>query len=264
MDKITELLIKLKLFSPMFINPALLAKAPEIIAGVGAVGKGISKMALGAKQKREAKKLNPVRPNREVQDEYNENAAMYRNMVYAKDPSALRALENINQGVATQTSQAAKYAKSGGDVLNMLSQSQQNANQAYSDLSAQESANRRANMSAYQAANEAVAREKQSNWEYNRKEKFEEDAATKAALTEASIKNKQAGATEAIGGVAKTAGSIIGGKNGGEDMASPNAKPKGKKSKIKVSKKGIQSEVGLKEAPSLNTPAMGGILGMLK
>jgi hypothetical protein len=268
MDKITQLLIKLKLFNPLFIDPMTVATAakyaPDVIAGIGAIGQGIGKRRLARKQKKEAEAITTPRPKYEVKDERLENAAMYRNLIQGSDPLAKQAEANIEKQVANQASQASKYAKSGGDVLNMLGASQNMANTAYTDIMAQSEASRRSLMSGYSAANTAIADEKQKAWDYNKKQKYDEDMATKAALTESSIQNKAAGGKELAAGLSK--GASIAGEILGGDMAAPGANPKGKKnakSKTSVSKKGIQKEVGLKQAKGLDTPDFGGIMGML-
>lgn len=193
------------------------------IAKVGGIFQGIRKGILGLKQKSQANKMNPTRPTQKVNKETTENAAMYRNAVQGADPIANRATENIARGVSNQTSQAAKYATSGADVLNMLGSSQNQANQAIQDVAANSAKRKESMMGAYARANTALAGEKDKAFDYNRKERFKEDTAKKSALEMAGKKNLNTGISETIGGAAKLAGTE--GAEGGteKDSAAPGA-----------------------------------------
>ena len=185
----------------------------EKIAGIGALAMGIGKGIFGLSQLRKAKRIKPVRPTYKPQKEIKESAAMWRNQLYAADPVEKRAEENIASNLANQTGQAAKYASSGTDVLNLLGNQQMQANKSTLDLAAQSSERRASNMSAYQTALKDLAREKQKAFDYNKVQSFDEKTAAKSALQEGGIKNLKSGAQESIAASAKLAG--------GKDKAKP-------------------------------------------
>ena len=242
------------------------AKIPELIAGGGALLQGASKTVLGMKQKRKAKQIKPVRPVYEVPKEKLETAAMYRNQLRGEDPVTKRAEASIEKQAANQVGRASKYATSGADVLGMLGVIQEGTSEATQNLAAQAAQRRSANMSAYARAMEDVASEKSKAWDYNKKQKFEEMSATKAALTEAGLRNTRSGTKEMIAAGSKIAGTLNKGESG--DNASPNnAKPgmTGKKKKpVKVNKKGIQKDTSLGKSVDLPSPSGGGIMSMMK
>lgn len=211
-----------------FFPPEVLEEGLSLAIGPAAIpiAMGAAKGIMGASQMIKASKINAVRPEMQVQDEYGQNVSMMENALYGNTPEDQYASDAIRQSTANVVQQASKYSRSGSDVLSMLGSANQQELSALRGEASARSQRRVGLMNALSRAKESLASEKQKAWDYNLRQKYEEDAAAKAALNEAGIKNIQAGVSDIAGGAmkggggGKTPGGIV---SGGADGASPGA-----------------------------------------
>lgn len=202
-----------------------LQKAPELIAGTGAWLQGRKQRRLGRKQLKKAEGISDVRPRYDIPKEYREGLATARNLYQGEDPVAKQARENIQKGTSDLVARAGKYATSGADVLGMLGAGQQQENVAMQQQAAQNAAQRRASMSAYQTALTQMGQQQEEAFKYNVDDPYKERVKTKAALTEAGLKNKQLGSKAQWGAASKLAGTIVEGMGQGKSQTDDAAGP---------------------------------------
>lgn len=257
MDKLSEILIKLGLFSPVSVLPLLGAGAA--ISKAGALATSGAKWWKGMQQKAKAKKINDRRAVKKVQDETIENKSMYANALKGEDAASSRARENIQQGVASTVGQAKRSVSDGGGVLSALTASNQAAGQAERDVAADEAVRKTNLMSQLAAANTALAEEKDSVWDYNRRQKQEEAKAEKKNLLDAAAANKMEGAKGMIAAGAK----IAGGDKGEAGSSGPQKISKrAQKNNAKLNTDKTKMAKG-KQVKGLKKPAGGGIMGIM-
>jgi hypothetical protein len=176
----------------MPIPLALLASIPAVFQG-----------AAGVIQRRKAARLNPIRPTYTIPNAVNENVAAARQAAYSSMPGYGSALNNLQAGTANAF-RAAQMAGNGSSALAVLAAAQGNeANgmNALASQNAQYNAQQRANL---QGQLGVLAGEQRFMWDYNQRQKFEEESSAKAALVESANRNV-AGSLSGLSSIALTA-----------------------------------------------------------
>tara|TARA_R110002126_G_scaffold86464_1_gene208609 strand:+ start:3373 stop:4071 length:699 start_codon:yes stop_codon:yes gene_type:complete len=209
MDKLSEILIKLGLFSPISVLP--LRGAGAVISKAGALATSGAKFVKGLKQKAKAKKINDDRINKTMNEEVLRNTATARNSAYAPDAASSRARENVQQGVASTVTQAKTASNDGGGVLSAITASNQAAGQTERDIATDESTRKGSLMKELAAARTAQSKERDVVFN-DKVAARDERVAEKKGLLDAAAANKMEGAKGMIAAGAKLAGGDKGAK----------------------------------------------------
>lgn len=164
-------------------------------AALPTIFKGVS----GALQLNKANQINPIRPEYKRSNQIREQTAMaYQNAMSNRLAGQSMAENNINRSTQNVISNAQQSAGSSTDLIAAYTAAQANENAAMNDLagkSAQQQQQHRMALSQ-QLGNEANFVDKE--WDYNKRKKYEEEAAAKAAL-EGSGRQNLFGAASDIG-----------------------------------------------------------------
>lgn len=185
---------------------------------------GVAKAGVGAYQMWKGSKMKAERPTMEVQPEHAQNVSMIENQMYGQTAGDKYAEQGIRQSTQNIVQQASKYARSGSDVLSMLGGAQAQEMGAMRGETMRREQRQVSLMGALSAARNKLAEEKQRAWDYNLRQKYEEDAAAKAAMKEAGMRNIEAGVTD-VAGAAMQGG--MGGSGGSFSPAPQGLSPRG-------------------------------------
>lgn len=161
---------------------------------------GIASMALGSisglnqlltarSQKRMADRIQAIRPTYQVSNELLENANTARQAANANMAGYGTALNNLQAGTA-QAARAAQLAGGGQNALAAIAAANQNQANASNDLATQNAQHRVQMMGNLQNQLGTLADERRKSWQYNQADRYTENSAAKAALTNASQSNK--------------------------------------------------------------------------
>lgn len=169
------------------------------LAAVPAIFQGIS----GLQQKRQANRMNVQRPTYTIPGALNESISMARQSAHAAIPGLGTAQNNILASTANAF-RSAQMAGSGSNALAFLAAAQGNEANSMSNLAvqnAQFNTGQRANL---QNQLGVLAGEQRNAWDWNHRQKFEDESAAKAGLLEAANLNI-AGSLSGLSSVAMTA-----------------------------------------------------------
>lgn len=277
MDKLSEILIKLGLFSPMSVLPLLAAAkaAPMVAKGLkgakgakgikGAKGKGGILSTLGAgitsgakfikgmQQKKKAKGINDDRINKTMNKEVLANTASALNAVHGQDAAAENAKANVQRNLANTAEKVKQAGSSSADVISAITASGQLAGQTLGDIATDASVikdSRRGNLAA---ARTAQSRERDAV-HADKVAARDERVAEKKSLLDAAAANKMEGAKGMFAAGAKA----LGGDKGEAVGSGPqeiSKKAQKNNSKLNVDKTKMAKG---KQVKGLKKPAFGG------
>jgi len=179
-----------------------------VAAAVG-VGTAIYSGVRAAKQKKEAKKLEDQNrfPGQDTPDAVKEAEQLAQNAANTGLPGA--SMQMAQRGIDRNTATALGAAKSRGSGLAAIPYIQQQANDANLNLSAAD-ANMRAQKQA-QLINQknAVGAYQQNAWDWNKKQRYIQNAAAVRALLGASRENMNNAIDRGLGAATSVAGSFV-------------------------------------------------------
>jgi hypothetical protein len=164
---------------------------PLALGALGAVG-SLSQMYTAYRQNRAANKMNPVRPEYQIPGALQESVGMARQSANGMMPGMGVAQNNLMAGTAN-ANRAAQLAGNGNNALATIAAAQGNEGNAMNNLAAQNAQYNVGQRQNLQGQLGALASQQQQAWDWNHKQKFQEEAAAKAALQGASMQNMHAG-----------------------------------------------------------------------
>ncbi|ARS36815.1 hypothetical protein [Pontibacter actiniarum] len=169
-----------------------LAAAPAIYQGVS-----------GILQKRKANRINAVRPTYNIPGAVHESVDMARQSANAAMPGYGTAQNNI-KGATANAVRSAQLAGSGNSMLAAIAAAQSNESNSLLNLATQSAQHQAAQRQNLQGSLMNLAQYKDKAWDWNEKQKYQEKAAAKAALTEAANQNIN-GAISGLASIGTTA-----------------------------------------------------------
>lgn len=161
-------------------------------AAIPAIFQGIT----GIKQARQANKMQPVRPTYAIPGAVGESVDMARMGANGLMPGYGTAQNNL-QGSTSNAVRSAQMAGSGNNVLATIAAAQGNEANAMNNLATQNAQFRFGQRGNLQNSLMNLAGFQDKAWDYNKRLKYDEEAAAKAALTEGSMHN----INSAVGGL---------------------------------------------------------------
>lgn len=167
-----------------------------VLGGVGALGKTIA----GIDQMKKASQINPVWAQYNENPLAAQNLGAVKNLFYGKNRAFTQAEANIRQAQANQMANAQRNAPDSATLLATGAGAAGNANQAFSNLAAQESQQQAGvldNLSRAYAMSIAEGDKVQAN----RLMKYQLDAQAQAALRESGLGNIFGGIGDIAGGI---------------------------------------------------------------
>lgn len=167
-----------------------------VLGGVGALGKTIA----GIDQMKKASQINPVWAQYNENPLAAQNLGAVKNLFYGKNRAFTQAEANIRQAQANQMANAQRNATDSATLLATGAGAAGNANQAFSNLAAQESQQQAGvldNLSRAYAMSIAEGDKVQAN----RLMKYQLDAQAQAALRESGLGNIFGGIGDIAGGI---------------------------------------------------------------
>jgi hypothetical protein len=191
---------------------------PLIVAGAVAAGGAIAKGIRARKQRREAAKIDTTRPILERSRASIENEQNARQAAGSTRLPGQSIAENaIGAQTARATNSIQQTGGSTGEIINGLTNIDQNARNAGNDLAFQGAQLNQQNKSALTNVLNNVAEEEKEIWDYNKNQPFQTNSLRKQALLDASARNSDAAIQEIQDGAKNMATSYQYGKalNGG-------------------------------------------------
>lgn len=161
------------------------------------------KLLSAHKQKKQAEELlrkNP-RPTQGVESEYYQNLNMAMNRASSNMPGTNYMRNKIGGNAANAVNSAVQVGQSPDAILGTIAAVNDNSNNAYADLEYQNSLYRDKGLDLILNANEKIAQEKKSAWEWNSKQKYLDAVNAASALQNAAGQNTFSGLND----LAKTA-----------------------------------------------------------
>lgn len=178
--------------------------SPELVSLFVQMGPTIYQGMLGRNQGKEAEKLRQsiVRPTMGIQEGYQKSLGMAQQNASSRYMSNQRAVEQgIEQSGADILGTASQSATSTQDMQSILKKVSEDMTKAKGNLGIAASSDYDKKQLALQQAYQTMGGLEQNAWDYNTRQKYDEDAAAAAALETSSIKNR-AGALQGFGQVA--------------------------------------------------------------
>lgn len=161
---------------------------PLLAAGISLIP-SIYKGIAGMKQARDAKRINPINPNYQMNQQVIDNARIlgdrYGNY---QMPGYGQAVNNINTGEASALAAGTQAASSGGDVLDLITKLNYNKGQNLNSLATQSAQGKEQALREYLQANAAAGEEYQAMNAYQRAE-YDKKIREKAALLQQGNEN---------------------------------------------------------------------------
>ena len=182
--------------------------SPELVSLMVQMGPTIYQGMLGRKQAKEAEKLRSslVRPEMPIQPGYQKALGMAEQAAGSRYMSNQRAVEQgIEQSGADLLGTASQSATSTGDMQAILKKVSEDISKAKGNLGMQAASDYEKRQLALQQMYQTMGGLEQTQWDYNTKQKFGEDAAATAALEGASYTNK----ARALQGFGQAAGQFL-------------------------------------------------------
>lgn len=159
---------------------------PMIAALAPTIFKGLS----GLNQIRKGKAMNPVRPEYEIPDAITDNTAMFRARANTQRLPGQSMYENqIESGMAGNLNALQQSGVSGAALAASANAMNSSSAGSINQLANMGMQNQMQNQQLLANANQTQAGFEDKAWDYNEKQKFEEEAAARSALLEAG--NKQ-------------------------------------------------------------------------
>ena len=160
----------------------------------------------GLKQTRQAGRMNPVRPTAALNASTTAATGIAQNLANAGMAGYGQAIGNVRQNTAS-TVRAAQESGSANNALAVIAAAGANENQAVGNLDVQNAKFRQSGQQFLAGQLNRQAGEEQRVWDWNTRQKYLEQAATKSALTQAGAQNTN----NALGGLA--AAIVMGARN---------------------------------------------------
>lgn len=192
-----------------------------LVAGAIGVGGAIAKGIRARKQRKEANKINPVRPEMVRTGASEENEAMFRN---AANSTRLPGQSYAENQIGAQTARAANAIQqtggSTGEIISGLSQVDENSRKATNDLAFQGAQFQQQNKQLFGQVLNNVSEEQKDIFDYNKNQPYQSDVVRKQALLDASSRNTDNAidqATDAASNFGVAAGYVQPGSNANEN-----------------------------------------------
>jgi len=182
--------------------------SPELVSLMVQMGPTIYQGLLGRKQAKEAEKLRNslVRPEMPIQPSYQKALGMAEQAAGSRYMSNQRAIEQgIEQSGADLLGTASQSATSTQDLQNVLKKVSEDITKAKGNLGMQAASDYERRQLALQQMYQTMGGLEQTQWDYNTKQKFDDDAAAAAALETAAITNK----SRALQGLGQATGQFL-------------------------------------------------------
>jgi hypothetical protein len=166
------------------------------LPGIVAAGQGVYNMFQGFNQDAKSDLINPKRKKYFTPGAIHNNVEMYRSLANSSKLPGQNIAENR---INTNSANALDALKSSGagvnEILSGVSQVNANQNNAMADLSMAGAEHQAMNQDKFAQANEALARYKDVEFDYNQNQPYLMDLARKMALKEAGATNINNGLT---------------------------------------------------------------------
>lgn len=176
-----------------------------LLGGIGlaasAIG-GLFKTGLGVAQMIKSGRMKPQRPTYEPSERIAQNLALRQQQLGGRMAGAAEAEANLRQSTSSQLANVRQAAGSGAQLLAMGGLAQAQENRGLLGLQAQEAQDYQRRLQGVERANLAQAQEERAAWDYNERQKYEEEARAKARVMQAGLQNTYSG----IGGISGMAG----------------------------------------------------------
>ncbi len=145
-----------------------------MVAGTIGLGGAIVKGIRARNQKRKADKINPVRPEMVRTNASKENEAMFRNMANSsRIPGQGYAENQIGSQTARATNAIQQTGGSTGEIINGLTQVDENAKRSTNDLAFQGAALNQQNKQLYGQVLNNVSEDQKDIFDYNKNQPFQ-------------------------------------------------------------------------------------------
>jgi hypothetical protein len=180
---------------------------PLALGALGAVG-SLSQMYTAYRQNRAANKMNPVRPEYQIPGALQESVGMARQSANGMMPGMGVAQNNLMAGTAN-ANRAAQLAGNGNNALATIAAAQGNEGNAMNNLAAQNAQYNVGQRQNLQGQLGALSQQQTAQWDWNHKQKFQEESAARAALKGASLQNMHSG----LKGLSNLGMAYLGGQN---------------------------------------------------
>jgi hypothetical protein len=159
--------------------------------GIGAIS-GLNQLFTGYKQRKEANRIQAIRPEYQIAGALQENVAAARQGANAQMPGMGTAVNKLQASTAN-AARAAQMAGGSNNALAAIVAAQGNEANALNNLHDQQSNYRMQMQGNLQSQLGQLAQEQKAKWDYDSRQKYEEQAQAKAALTSASLQNMHGG-----------------------------------------------------------------------
>jgi len=182
--------------------------SPELVSLMVQMGPTIYQGMLGRKQAKEAEKLRNslVRPEMPIQPGYQKALGMVEQAAGSRYMSNQRAIEQgIEQSGADLLGSASQSATSTQDLQNVLKKVSEDITKAKGNLGMQAATDYERRQLALQQMYQTMGGLEQTQWDYNTRQRFDDDAAAAAALETAAITNK----SRALQGLGQATGQFL-------------------------------------------------------
>jgi hypothetical protein len=159
--------------------------------GIGAIS-GLNQLVTGYKQRKEANRIRAIRPEYQIAGALQESVANARQQAGSNMPGLGNALNAI-QSTSANGARAAALSGSGNNALATIASMQGQEANALNNLHDQQ-ANYRMQMQGNLQGNLGqLAQQQNAKWDYDARQKYEEQAAAKSALKQSSMANLHGG-----------------------------------------------------------------------
>jgi hypothetical protein len=181
-----------------------------LVSGAIGLGSAIYKGIRARKQRKEANKINPIRPEMTRTSASKEQESMFRNMANStRLPGQSYAENKLGAQTARATNAILGTGGSTGEIISGLTNVDQNARESANDLAMKGAELNQQNKQMYADVLSNVSNEEKELFDYNKNQPFQTETLRKQALLDASSRNTD-NALSSLQDTASNVGNAIG------------------------------------------------------
>jgi hypothetical protein len=176
-----------------------------LVSGAIGLGSAIYKGIRAKKQRKEAEKINPIRPDMTRTNASKEQEAMFRNMANStRLPGQSYAENKLGAQSARATNAILGTGGSTAEIINGLTNVDQNSRESSNDLAMKGASLNQQNKQMYADVLSNVSQEQKEIFDYNKNQPYQTDVLRKQSLLDASSRNTD----NALSSLQDTAGNV--------------------------------------------------------